>query len=295
MIKLRCHTDHVEEAGIEPRVLAEFGLDHRARVEPIRDRPDHRVCRVHDRHGTYVLKVWRGEDAPELANYRLLARLGVPTIQVVAATGSALLLEDLGGTGARRLATEDDLADPAVITALATWYRRLHDAGAPPGNWAVPWEHEHLTPDALRRTGRRLGLDHEPAWISAVESLDPVLEAARRLPQTLVHNDFHVTNLALVPGAAIMIDFELLRIGTRAGDLRNVTGQLGPAARETFLASYGPVPTEEQVIDAPLAVLGALAQFSGDAARLPRWVRFLVAEVRDGGLTRKLAAVAELH
>ncbi|NYE69600.1 phosphotransferase [Microlunatus parietis] len=234
------------------------------------------------------------KQSPEIANYRLLQRLGVPTVRVIAATSTALLLEDLGG-GERRLARADDLADPAVITALATWYRRLHDAGSAPGDWAVPWEHDHLTVDALRSTGRRLGLDHEPAWNTAVESLDGLLAAARRLPQTLVHNDFHVTNLALARGEAIMIDFELLRTGTRAGDLRNVTSQLEPSARETFLASYGPVPTEEQVIDAPLAVLGALAHFCGDAARLPRWTRLLVAEVRDGTLARKLAAVADLR
>lgn len=233
------------------------------------------------------------ERVPEIGNYLLLAGLGVPTIRVLAATETALLLEDLGSHGDRRLARDDDLADPAVITALARWYRSLHDAG--PGGAAVPWEHEHLAQDALHRTGRRLGLDQEPAWISAVESLDPLLEAARRLPQTLVYNDFHISNLAVVRGEAIMIDFELMRIGTRAGDLRNVTGQLDPAARKAFLASYGPVSVEEQAMDAPLAVLGALTQFSGNATRLPRWARLLVAEVRDGTLARKLAAVADLR
>lgn len=272
---------------VEPQVLRELGLDHGARLEPIRERPGHRVCRVHDRHGSYVLKLWNGEPAPEIAHYRLLADLGVPTIHVVASTRTALLLEDLCD-GRRRLAREVDLVDPAVIKALAAWYRRLHDAGSPPGDWAVPWEHEHLTPAALRDAGRRLGLDHEPAWITASESLDRLLAAARRLPQTLVHNDFHVTNLAIAPGAAIMIDFELLRIGTRAGDLRNVSNQLDPPARKTFLTAYGPVPAEEQAIDAPLAVLGALARFSGDTHRLPRWTRLLVAEVRDGTLNGKL-------
>ncbi|WP_161606295.1 phosphotransferase family protein [Microlunatus speluncae] len=243
---------------------------------------------------SFVLKLWpNAESAGEIAAYRLLGQLGVPTIRVLGTTESALLLEDLATSPRWRLAVDDDLDRPGAVEGLADWYRRLHAAGATPeaGLADLPGEYDGLSVEALRRTGAFLDLGRESAWARATAELGRLLDANRRLPQTLIYHDFHVSNVAVArtgPPAAVMIDFHLLRSGTRAGDLRNVTSQLGPAARRIFRERYGPITRSETIIDAPLATIGALCGVDPSLPRLPRWARALRDEVLDGTLDHQL-------
>lgn len=291
-------------AELDRTLLRRLGLGDDVRSETLLQRHGHSVLRLRTAEGSFVIKLWPDADAAtEIAAYRLLADLGVPTVRVIAATEDALLLEDLAVSPSWHLAGPEDLDRIEVISGLAAWYRRLHDAGSPLGPWAasIPGEYDHLSPDALRATGRRLGLDREPAWRRATIFIEPLLAGWRRRPQTVIYNDFHVGNVAVRRSitsdagperGAIMIDFHLLRTGTRASDLRNVTGQLDPAGRAAFLRRYGPVPEIEAIVDAPLAVLGALCQLD-PAARIPAWARRVCAEVGDGRLDAAIdAAVA---
>ncbi len=286
-------------ADLDPALLRQLGLGAEFVAETLQERHGHSVLRLRADGESFVLKLWPDSaDAAEIGAYRLLAELGVPTIQLVAATGSALLLEDLD-TGPRwRPATEADLESPSRMAGLAEWYRRLHAAGSTPGPWhgELPGEYVHLSVEALRHAGATLDLGREPAWARAAELLDQLLVVARRMPQTLIYHDFHVSNVAVAradPRRAIMIDFHLLRTGTAAGDLRNVTGQLNPVAGQAFLEAYGPVRESESIIDAPLAVIGALCGLDPTLPRIPRWARFLRDEVVDGTLDRKLDAALE--
>jgi hypothetical protein len=280
-------------------VLHRLGLDPAVPVETIRERQGHGVFRLRPAAESLVVKVWSDPAAAtEVRAYRILADLGVPTIRVIGTTDRAILLEDLEISARWRPAIDDDLATPQMISALADWYRLLHQAGSPPGPWAaeIPDEYAHLSVDAMRRAGRSLDLDRKARWIKAANAVEPLLITWKTLPRTLIYNDFHVSNLAVARTTAqsVMIDFDRLRIGTAAGDLRNVTGQLNPTARQVFLEEYGPVREPELIIDAPLAVIGALCGLDPTLPRIPRWARVLRDEVVDGTLDRKLDAALEL-
>ncbi len=287
-------------AELDPSLLRRFGLGDRVRAETIRERHGHKVLRLWTDRGSFVIKLWTDSAyASEIGAYRLLADLAVPTIQVLNATGSALLLEDLDRSDHWRLATEADLQSPIRAVGLAEWYRLLHAAGSAPGPWHddLPGEYDDLSVDALRRTGAILDLEREPAWQRATEIIERLVAATHQLPQTLIYHDFHVSNVAVARDDAqrtVMIDFHLLRTGTAASDLRNVTGQLDPRARPVFLERYGPIAEAESIMDAPLAVIGALCGLDPGRPRLPRWARTLRDEVLDGTLDRKLNSALEL-
>ena len=114
-------------------VLEEMGIDtaQLERIEPILKRHGNRLFRLASGGSSYVLKVFGDPPAArEVGAYALLRDLGVPTLDMVARTNNALLLEDLAVSADRRLALEEDAGRTEVGTALAVWYRALHEAGS---------------------------------------------------------------------------------------------------------------------------------------------------------------------
>ena len=69
--------------------------------------------------------------------------------------------------------------------------------------------------------------------------------------KTLTYNDFYYTNMVVARdgSAAFMFDYNLLGKGMVVSDLRNVTYSLSPAAKDAFLAAYGPFDPLEEMLD----------------------------------------------
>lgn len=207
-----------------------------------------------------------------------------------------------------RLAGEADMERAETGAAVAAWYRALHAAGrevvtrptGPPGH--LRREIDALSPEVILAVGTRFGLPDDPVWALAADAIEPLRAAMLALPETLVYDDFHWTNLALSrePRSgppvrrAVVFDYHLLGIGLAAGDCRNVLGPLGSpppeqeAFRHGFRAAYGPIDEREALLDAPVAVLYSWA-LALQRPHLPKWLPSdLERWLRDGALVHRL-------
>ena len=266
-------------------------------AELISEKNSAALYRVTTAGRSMVLKVFSGEDrASEVRAYDLLASCGVPTLPTYGIAPNAILIEDLAASPDWRLARESDVTKAEVGVAVAEWYRGLHSAGDRLASQAglpgfLNREYDALSPETIAKTCRRLGTGEAPVWRLATEHVDALKRAVRSFPETLTYNDFHWTNLALSrnePLRAIVFDYHLLGIGPAYCDIRNVTGSLGPAAREAFLQAYGPWDDTIAVIDRPLSALYSLSVAAG-LPRLPGWAKPCMAGVTNGGLESSLA------
>ena len=255
-------------------------------MELIRDKDGAAVARVDTAEGPRVLKAFHGGgQAREIGNYAALAALGVPTLRVYAATGSALLMEDIDG-GKLRRGVEADLGDGHTAALVARSYRELHSRGheyAAEHGAELYDENDALTPENLERVKERTGTAALPVWRLIGENWDRIRVAVDGARRTLTYNDFYYTNLAVARdgGSALMYDYGLLGAGYAYADLRNVCSSLSGAAQEAFLGEYGPFDEREAEIDAVVSVLNGLISAYG-RERLPAWSAGLIEELRGG-------------
>ena len=264
-------------------------------LELIRDKDGAAVARVDTAEGPRVLKAFHGGgQAREIGNYAALAALGVPTLRVYAATGSALLIEDIDG-GKLRLGVAEDLGDARTAALVARWYRKLHSRGheyAAEHGAELYDENDALTPENLEWVKERTGTAALPVWRLIGENWDRIRAAVDGARRTLTYNDFYYTNLAVARdgGSALMYDYGLLGAGYAYADLRNVCSSLSGAAQEAFLGEYGPFDEREAEIDAVVSVLNGLISAYG-RERLPAWSAGLIEELR-GGLYERVERLA---
>ena len=99
-------------------------------VTVLQDKDGVTVARVASGGESYVLKCFQNADyLREIQNYQILSSLGVPTIDVIASTDAALLLEDIDRSPIYRLGLAEDLSSLEVARRIAVWYRQLHSLG----------------------------------------------------------------------------------------------------------------------------------------------------------------------
>lgn len=261
---------------------------------------------LQSKDGVYVLRCVRGahsfilkcftwaEDRREVSNYSLLRTLGVPTLSVLGATESALMLEDLARPDSLyRLGAEADMADPAVGSALGAWYKALHGNGATSRRLdSLYRETDDIDEAALRTVMRRSGTFHALLWRPLLENLPRIQAAVQALPETLCYNDFHWSNMAIAKDGqrALMFDYNLLGKGYRYADLRNVRYGLTPEAWAAFEAVYGPYDPREALLDEVLAPLFSLiVAYRGPV--FPKWAQAEADLLADGTLDARLAAL----
>src|SRR5699024_9062000 len=191
-----------------------------------------RVARVWRQGAPYIIKFFQAADfRREIANYRILAVLGVPTLKVYAQTPSALLLEDAAHSPLYRLGTPEDLRDPAVARRIADWYRLLHQKGyayAARHGADLYDETSVFTREALAQIQQKTGTQGAPAWKALEERFAAIVQLLQSVPQTLTYNDFYFTNLTVAKdlSSAMMFDYNLLGRGYAYADVRNVTVSL---------------------------------------------------------------------
>jgi len=281
--------------------LSWFGLDP-SRVsmrQLIRTTANHELYRLTTKETAYVLKWFSpGPTANEVSSYQLLQKFRVPTIPVVAITDRGVLMVDLACSGEWRLGGEEDLSTESTGSAVAAWYRRLHDAGSELAHEsAFPTflrrQSDQVKAASLRAAGERFDVSSLPSWRRALDHYEELVTALQALPETLNHNDFHHTTLVLsrhLAGGdqAIVFDYDLLGVGPRVCDYRNVTTGLGSSASRSFAETYGPLTDGELALDAPVAVLAALVT-AARRRHLPAWALPLRHELTSGAFDRKLA------
>ncbi len=287
-------------------ILHDLGMDpgQIRQVDTLSERHGHAVWRIVMSERSYVLKWMPSESARvEIESYRLLQRLGVPTLPLYASTAQALLLEDLAHSKQWRLAEQTDSARAEVGQAVARWYRFFHTAGeallsqeAPPD--FLRRETDVLTPQSLLATGQTLGMANSPVWDLASRHLELLKTALASLSFTLNYNDFYWTNLALSrtsdqPLEAIIFDYHLLGVGMRYSDCRNVAFSLTGEAVEAFWDAYDKVDAREAILDCPLADLCGL-QLASQMPKFPQWAQESRQRLLNGELEKDLrAAIAQ--
>ena len=292
-----------------PEIVAgQLGVDGAeiVRCETLSERHGHRIWRVHLRDTAYVLKWFPSPESAltEVAGYRLLQQLGVPTLAVRGMDSQAILMEDLASSERWRLATEEDVGSGDTGRALGSWYRVFHRNGSrflsdvQRRPTFLTRESDCLNPTTVLNLGDLLDLGNRSVWPLAAENIDLLRSAEAAMDLTLNYNDFHWTNLALSRASddqteAIVFDYHLLGVGTRYSDYRNVVGSLAGGAIEAFQTAYGETDSREAVIDRPLSALHSLVTATR-RAEFPKWAVPSRDRAAGGDLERDLREAIDL-
>ncbi len=233
-------------------------------ISVLQDKDGILVARVSCGRDSYILKAFTDPvHCREIENYHLLHSLHIPTIQVIAQTRSALLLEDLDCSPEWRLGRKEDMDDPRIAQKLADWYRALHQRGydyaAEHGN-SLYDESDFFTLENIALVAAKTGTENWTSWKLLRQHFYDITQTFAKIRKTLAYNDFFYTNMVVARdgSSAFMFDYNLLGKGMAVSDLRNVTYSLSPAAQDAFLAAYGPFDQTEALLDdiiAPVVTL----------------------------------------
>ncbi len=265
--------------------LRQMGLT-RDHMTILQDKDGITVARVFCGTDSYILKSFqKPEHRREIANYHLLHSLGIPTIKVLAATDSALLLEDLGCSPVYRLGNKEDMDHPAVAGKLAEWYHALHQGGydyvAEHGN-SLYDESDFFTLENIALIAGKTKTEDWPSWKLLQQHFHDITQKLASARKTLTYNDFYYTNMAVARdnSSALMFDYNLLGKGMAISDLRNVTYPLSPAAKNAFLSAYGALNQTEALLDditAPVVTL----YFACQRPKFPEWAKGTLCQIKN--------------
>jgi len=256
-------------------------------ISEIRNKDGVLVCRMTYGDKSFVLKYFeKVEYRREIEIYRILRSLEIPTIQLIAQTDSALLMEDVEQSSVWRLSTAKDLEDPEIAVQIAAWYKKLHEKGrafvASYGG-ALYDENDALTLDNIEFIKAKTVTDDNPVWDMLAEKFPIINERLEQAERTLTYNDFYYTNLIVAKDkfAAFMFDYNMLGKGYVYSDIRNVCSSLGETAKAAFLSAYGDYKMEEVILDDVANVIVSL-YFACTKDVLPMWAQALVDEIKSG-------------
>lgn len=242
------------------------------------------VSRIVSNDKSYVIKCFQKEEHKrELENYRLLASLGIPTIQVIASTDSALLLEDIDCSANYRLGAEEDMSDPAVARQIAVWYKQLHSQGYDyvcQSGESMYDEAAFFTLENIACIKEKTGTQDSPAWVLLEQNYVAINDLLRKARRTLTYNDFYYTNMVVAKdkSSGLMFDYNLLGKGYAYTDVRNVLSSLSEEAGKAFLDEYGEFDPVEKALDDVVSVVVTL-YLACLRDEFPWWAQALVEEI----------------
>lgn len=267
---------------------SEMGFDCN-RAVLIREKDGVTVARLFAGDSTAVLKWFApGTSTREVDNYKLLASLKVPNLQVIAACTDAIIIEDMASPACPfRLAEEKDMSDEDIARNLAKWYRKLHTSGfsyVQQHGADMYSEASLFTPENIAKVKRNTGLHDLPVWRIVEENYEKIAAHIAAAPMTLTYNDFYYTNMAVArdSSAAMMFDYNYLGKGHVYSDMRNVEYSLSPDAAAAFRAAYGEYDfSHEAAIDAVISPIITL-HFAYARAEFPDWALPELKKLQNG-------------
>lgn len=250
----------------------------------LQDKDGVTVARIVSDEKTYVLKCFqKDEHKRELENYRLLASVGISTIQVIASTDSALLLEDIERSSTYRLGIEEDMSDLAVARRIAVWYKQLHSQG-----YSYVCQHgesmydeaDFFTIENIACIKEKTETQDAPAWVFLEQNYAAINDLLRKARRTLTYNDFYYTNMVVAKdkSSALMFDYNLLGKGYAYADVRNVLSSLSEEAGKAFLDEYGEFDPVEKALDDVVSVVVTL-YLACQRDEFPWWAQALIDEI----------------
>jgi hypothetical protein len=265
------------------------------KVEILRRREAHLVCRVKCIQESYILKwFFSPSNNKESYLYSLLNQYEVDTLPVYKLTECAILLEDLQSSAEWRLANDSDMRQAETGKAIANWYLKLHRAGrsalkdiSGSKTFLTPWV-TIITRRALQYAADVFDLKDEKVWETVFESFEILKAKYLEYPQTFNYNDFAAENLALArakdqPLRAVIFDYDQFSTGLVYSDFRNVLSSLTGEAAATFRRNYDSVNESERYLDEPLDTLHGLI-IASQRKNKPAWVAPFLKSVSSGEL-----------
>lgn len=253
-------------------------------VSVLQDKDGVIVARVVSGEKSYVVKCFQKDEYKrEIENYRLLETLGVPTIQVISSTDSALLLEDIACSSIFRLGVREDMSDLEVARQIAVWYKQLHsrgDAYVYQRGASMYDEADFFTIENIAYIKEKTGTQDAPAWRSLERHYAAISHLLSKVRRTLTYNDFYYTNMVVAQNksSALMFDYNLLGKGYAYSDVRNVLSSLSEEAGKAFLDAYGEFDPIEKALDDVVSVVVTLF-LACQYDKFPRWAKALLDEV----------------
>lgn len=253
-------------------------------ISILRNKDGITVARIVSGEKSYIVKHFQKDEYKrEIENYRLLACLGIPSIQVIASTDSLLLLEDIDRSPLFRLGIKEDMSDPEIARRIAVWYKQLHSQGY---NYVCQYrgsmydEADFFTLENIAYIKEKTGTQDSPAWVLLDHSFHTIFNMLCNAKRTLTYNDFYYTNMVVAKdkSSALMFDYNLLGKGYAYSDLRNVMSSLSAQAKKAFLEEYGEFdPTEKALDDVVSVVITLFLACQRD--KFPLWAKELLAEL----------------
>lgn len=269
------------------------------KIHEIRNKDGVYLYKIEYMGANYVLKYFeKDEYKREIVNYALLKQLGVPTIKHLGSTENSILLEDLESSSCFRLGIEEDMSDVEVARKLALWYKQLHSKGATylaKGNLDYYRETDEITKDNIELIKNSSSTRDNKVWELIEKNWDLLLEKISQLEETITYNDFYYTNLAVSHDKmeAVMFDYNLLGVGYRYGDIRNVCSSLSEKAKAAFLDEYGNYDEREKIIDEGVAHLINLS-FAYKRPKFPSWGQESLEAIQNGELEQRIIKILQL-
>lgn len=244
-------------------------------IEPIRGKDGIFIARIWTPESSVFLKYFEREaDRREIQNYQILQSLGIPTLNILAYTDSALLMEDIEESHNRK-GIPSDLSDPTVARLVAAWYRKLHDQGRSYPELSTLYdENDYFNYENLITVKAKTYQENHPVWPLLRTHYRELMSIIKQLPRTLTYNDFYFTNLAVdrQKKSAFLYDYNLLGQSYAYADIRNVCSSLETdEARQAFLEAYGPFDPRECLVDQILSPLITLIIAYQRFDRRPAW------------------------
>ena len=266
----------------------------------IRDKDGVSVWRVTTENNSFVMKCFEKQEyRREIANYKILGSLGVPTLKMIAHTDCSLLIEDIANIAdikisIYRLGTLEDLNNPNIASKIALWYKTLHKSGREYLNTHdFIDEYDCLTLENFKIIQEKTGTGDLEVWLIIEKYFEQIHSAVMNLPRTLVYTDFHFTNLAVAcdNSSALIFDYNFFFKSYVYSDIRNVCRSLGNEESKTaFLSVYGEFDELEIVVDDVSSILYSL-NLACQRKIIPNWVKDNIEKLKDG---RLLTAVKKL-
>lgn len=281
--------------------LDRFGISYKhVHLQEIQNKDGIYVFRVLYKNNYYVLKYFLNDEyTREIKNYLILKALDIPTIKVFGYTDRSLLLEDLEKSKDYRLGKKSDLTDIQVAKALAIWYSDLHNKGKKyvfeKGN-NLYRQNDVITEQNINLIKNKSNTRDNKVWKLILDNYDLIFNKVRNLEETLNYNDFYWTNLAVSNNKkeAIMFDYNLLGIGFRYNDIRNVCSSLSEESGKVFIEEYGDINENEKIIDDGISPLVTLI-FAYSHSKFPNWAKESLATIYNGELEKAIEKILDLN
>lgn len=282
------------------RELIKLGLSETNHVylEEIQNKDGIYLFRIAYENKHFVLKYFlNDEHAREIKNYSILKELNIPTIKAHASTGRALLLEDLEKSKRYRLGKDSDLSDTKVAKVLAAWYIDLHTKGAKyiyENGSNLYREFDVVTRENIDLIKNKSNTSDNRVWDLILDNYDLIFSKIGYLKETLTYNDFYWTNLAVGNDGkeAIMFDYNLLGVGFKYNDIRNVCSSLSEEAGRAFIEEYGAINEEEKIINDGISPLVTLI-FAYRRPKFPNWAQESLNTIHSGELEKAIERILD--